>query len=345
LNNPEKVDVIIKKWGREFSAFLQSNIASPEERAVLELKFRKGIVNSALQHMTLLNVLVDVLREPAQLTELLRTEFPRENGDYFAFELNGPGGKDGFTFFPAYSDARHGLMAAAVRLFAGSYERSMAHSEVWQKVEEVKVALTEETKRQGLRKAYRTQPEHNWPPTVWSLSQNLNSALVTLRATLAALNEKSNPERWTWADIQRQFFDRSGDLKGLAGATVETLGEYTQPYPLPDVEVVEEPETGAIHHYKWGEQADARLKQDPGGICFGFPGLHEQRSTRALEKEIRAILAASNIQSPRRFSSVEMLTMVGALLLPQLAPDYPNLHAVGERTLADELIEARRDMQ
>jgi hypothetical protein len=86
-----------------------------------------------LQHMTLLHVLTDMLRNPGHVSEMLRASFNVEEGDYFAFELNGPGGKDGFTFFPAYPDARHDFMAAAVRLFDASYGGAIAHSAEWQK--------------------------------------------------------------------------------------------------------------------------------------------------------------------------------------------------------------------
>jgi hypothetical protein len=233
-------------------------------------------------------------------------------------------------------------MAAAVRLFAEGHTKAIAPSAEWQKVEEAKTVLTAETKSLGLRKSYEKQPDHKWPATVWSLSQNLNSSLVPLRATLAALNDMPNLEEWAWTKVQRPFFERPGALKGMAGATVETLGEFTQPFELPNVEVVEHPETHEIQSYKWDPVTDARLRQDPGGICFGFAGLHEQARTSSMEREIKAMLELVDIQLPPRFSSVEMLTMVGALLLPHLGPDYPNLRVLGNRTLTDELIEAQR---
>jgi hypothetical protein len=210
--------------------------------------------------------------------------------------------------------------------------------------EQVKTTLTSETKLLGLRKAYQTQPEPKWRQTVWSLSQNINSALVPLRATLAALNETPGTENWSWSDVQRLFFTRPGDLKKIAGVTVQTLGEYTQPNDLPEVEVVKDAGTGGIQNYKWAPETDARLQQDPGGICFGFSSLHEKSRTASLEREIRANLGLLDIQLPPRFSSVEMLTMVGALLLPHLGSDYPNLRDLAKHTLADELAEAHRRM-
>jgi hypothetical protein len=343
IEDPAAVWDVVAEHGAKF----REGLAEIDKRGVLDheimtLKFQKGLTTSSLQHVALYSANVAMLRDPGRVAETIAREYPQRSGCYFAFELNGRNAANGFVFFPYYEDARHQFMSAVAEWCGIGYDASVARSPEWLGVEDAKMQLTAQLTEMGQRAPYQTEPTPCCPPTVWSATKNMNSALSTmLRPALAGLNdEPARTEGRTWADLQRLYLERPNDLLGMAGVAMPTLGDFTDPFDPAVVDVTVSPETGTFDRLRWDVETAARLRDDPGGICFGFRALNVRAGIAPQDAEIRAIAETAGIFVPARLGTVHLLQQMGGLLLPSLASDYPNLQLDGP-TLTDALISGR----
>ncbi|WP_040789747.1 hypothetical protein [Nocardia paucivorans] len=179
--------------------------------------------------------------------------------------------------------------------------------------------------------------------SVVSAATNMTSVQQVMRGFLDSLAEHRDAiAGMSWADVQHALIQSPQKLSVMAGVTFTTLGEFTEPRNPPRFAITIDENAKTITSIAiTGEAKKARADTRPG-FCPGFQSLRP--SGEQVESTTRQLESIGNVlddKPNRSISGSNTLMQVGALLLPLLARDYPDLGLTGP-TIIDRAIERRR---
>lgn len=366
LADPGRARAVIEEMGRRFVEeeipvnvdgarveMPMSRLFHPDQLAYMRYTIERSIASGCVQFKIGESTLDLMLRHPERVRESLDRSYADQAPEYEASWLDDNYVMHAQDGYPR-DGGQHAFLQAAVAHLNAGWE---ALDPVWRDIAAIKDERSAD--RAPIldaippeRRAELDLPAHfvddgvpsvDGDKSVVSAATNMTSVQQVMRGFLDSLAEhRDTIAGMTWSDVQHAVIQSPQKLSVMAGVTFTTLGEFTEPRNPPRFAIGFDENTKQITSIAvTGEAKEARASTRPG-FCPGFQSLRPSgEQVESTTRQLESIGEVLDDKPNRSISGSNTLMQVGALLLPLLARDYPDLGLTGP-TIIDRSIERRR---